>query len=58
MNTQRPSYPFGRGNPYSNKLVARSLPCPTCKQPNKITPRDRARGYQCDDCANLEEGPC
>jgi hypothetical protein len=35
----------------------RNLPCPACKRPNRLTPLDRARGYQCDDCADLEEGP-
>jgi hypothetical protein len=39
----------GRGNP-------RNLPCPTCKEPNKLTPADVRKGYQCDDCANREEG--
>lgn len=35
----------------------RNLPCPTCGQPNKLTPADRRAGYQCDDCANsLESG--
>lgn len=34
----------------------RNLPCPSCKQENKLTPADRARGYQCDDCANALEG--
>ncbi len=38
-----------RGNP-------RNLPCPTCKQPNRLTPADRARGYQCDSCADAAEG--
>lgn len=38
-----------RGNP-------RNLPCPTCKEPNKLTARDRAQGYQCDQCADREEG--
>jgi hypothetical protein len=35
----------GPGNP-------RNLPCPTCNQPNRLTPADRARGYQCDGCAD------
>lgn len=35
---------------------ARIHPCPTCKQENKLTPRDVRAGYQCDDCADLEEG--
>ena len=39
----------GRGNP-------RNLPCPTCKQPNRLTPKDRALGYQCDACADRDEG--
>ena len=34
----------------------RTLPCPTCKQPNRLTPADRKRGYQCDACADAEEG--
>jgi hypothetical protein len=34
----------------------RNLPCPTCKQPNRLTPADRARGYQCDACADRDEG--
>jgi len=38
-----------RGNP-------RNLPCPTCKAPDRLTPADRALGYQCDDCARREEG--
>lgn len=38
-----------RGNP-------RCLPCPTCKQPNRLTPKDQAQGYQCNRCADLEEG--
>lgn len=34
----------------------RNLPCPTCKQPDRLTPADVRHGYQCDECANLEEG--
>lgn len=34
----------------------RNLPCPTCKRPNRLTPKDAARGYQCDSCADMEEG--
>jgi hypothetical protein len=32
------------------------VPCPTCKQPNRLTPADKARGYQCDQCADRDEG--
>ncbi len=34
----------------------RNLPCPTCGQPNRLTPADKHRGYQCDDCASRAEG--
>jgi hypothetical protein len=33
----------------------RNLPCPTCGHPNRLTPIDRARGYQCNSCANATE---
>jgi hypothetical protein len=33
----------------------RNLPCPTCGQPNRLTPADRALGYQCDTCADRAE---
>lgn len=39
----------GRHNP-------RNLPCPTCKAPNMLTPADKAKGYQCDACADKAEG--
>jgi hypothetical protein len=34
----------------------RNLPCPTCGQPNRLTPADAALGYQCDACADAQEG--
>lgn len=34
----------------------RNLPCPTCGQPDRLTPRDRAKGYRCDSCADAAEG--
>ena len=34
----------------------RNLPCPTCGEPDRLTPADRARGYQCDACADSDEG--
>lgn len=43
-------YPATKDNP-------RNLPCPTCGWPNRLTPADRQRGYQCDACATaLERG--
>jgi len=34
----------------------RNLPCPTCGEPNKLTAADVRHGYQCDDCADRDEG--
>ena len=34
----------------------RNQPCPTCKRADALTPADVRRGYQCDRCADLEEG--
>ena len=39
----------------ATKSNPRNLPCPKCKAPNRLTPADRARGYQCDDCADACE---
>lgn len=33
----------------------RNLPCPTCGEPDRLTPLDVARGYQCDGCADRAE---
>ncbi len=33
----------------------RNLPCPNCEAPNRLTMQDRARGYQCDECADRAE---
>lgn len=30
-------------------------PCPTCGSPDRLTPADVARGYQCDPCADRAE---
>jgi len=40
----------------ATKRNPRNLPCPTCKAKNRLTPADRAKGYQCDTCADLAEG--
>ena len=37
-----------KGNP-------RNLPCPTCGAKNRLTPKDRALGYQCNSCADRDE---
>lgn len=40
----------------ASKSNPRNLPCPTCGEPNRLTPKDRALGLQCDACADREEG--
>lgn len=56
-------YTFDFQNPGGNSALRRAtrnnprnLPCPTCGEENKLTPADRARGYQCDSCADRAEG--
>jgi hypothetical protein len=39
----------------ASKDNPRNLPCPNCGKPNKLTPADRALGYQCDTCADKAE---
>jgi len=39
----------------SSKTNPRNLPCPTCGGANRLTPDDKARGYQCDSCADRAE---
>lgn len=33
----------------------RNLPCPTCGEPDRLTPADVALSYQCDRCADRAE---
>ena len=40
----------------ASKRNPRNLPCPNCSEPNGLTPADRERGYQCDECADMAEG--
>ena len=40
----------------STRSNPRNLPCPTCGEPDKLTAKDKANGYQCDDCADRAEG--
>lgn len=35
---------------------ARTDPCPTCGEKDRLTKRDVAKGYQCDTCAERAEG--
>jgi len=52
----------GFANPGGNSALRaasaanpRSLPCPNCGAANRLTPADKARGYQCDPCADRAE---
>jgi hypothetical protein len=36
----------------------RRYPCPTCGAENVLTAIDKRHGYQCDRCADKEEGYC
>lgn len=41
----------------SSRTNPRNLPCPNCGAADRLTPADRQRGYQCDECADrLERG--
>lgn len=54
MNTRR----FERAGSALRKVTRRNPrihPCPTCRKPNRLTPADVRRGYQCDECAEREE---
>jgi hypothetical protein len=33
----------------------RNLSCPTCKAPDVLTHADKAKGYQCNECADRAE---
>jgi hypothetical protein len=39
----------------ASKSNPRNLPCPTCGEPNRLTPADVAQGYQCNACADQAE---
>lgn len=39
----------------ATKRNPRNLPCPNCGKANRLTPLDRANGYQCDECADRAE---
>lgn len=40
----------------ASKYNPRNLPCPTCKRANVLTPADVRQGYQCNACADRDEG--
>ena len=40
----------------SSRSNPRNLPCPNCGKADRLTPADRTRGYQCDECADRAEG--
>lgn len=49
--------PFGRSAlRRATRKNPRIYPCPTCGEPNRLTAKDRALHYQCNDCADRDEG--
>jgi hypothetical protein len=53
---------FGFEDPGGNSSLRRETesnprnqPCPTCGEPNTLTPKDVKLGYQCDCCADRAE---
>lgn len=40
----------------ATKANPRTLPCPQCGSPNRLTPADVRRSYVCDACADQNEG--
>jgi len=38
------------------KSNPRNRSCPTCGTKNRLTPADVAAGYQCNSCADRDEG--
>jgi len=45
--------PYGKSSLHPGKRI---YPCPTCGEPKRLTKKDKASGYQCDECANRAEG--
>jgi|SRR5579859_6378339 len=39
----------------ASRTNPRNLPCPSCHQENRLTPKDVQCGYQCDECADQDE---
>ena len=39
----------------AHKDNPRNRKCPTCGEPNRLTPKDVSLGYQCDSCADRAE---
>lgn len=39
-----------------NKANKTRYECPTCKTKNALSAYQKSQGYQCDACANREEG--
>ncbi len=45
--------PGGRSALRAGKRI---YPCPTCGKKNRLTAKDKKLGYQCDECADAQEG--
>jgi len=47
---------FQRGIDKYNRRNPQRFECPTCKTPNALSADQKRKGYQCDRCADSEEG--
>ena len=47
---------FQHGINSYNRRNKQRYECPTCKTPNALSADDKRKGYQCNACANAEEG--
>ena len=52
----RERHEFERGIARNNRRNPQRYECPTCKTPNALSHDQKQKGYQCDRCADSEEG--
>jgi hypothetical protein len=53
----RERHEFERGIARNNRRNPQRYECPTCKTPNALSHDQKQKGYQCNACADAEEGP-
>lgn len=52
----RERHEFERGIDRNNRRNPQRYECPTCKRPNALSHDQKQKGYQCNACADAEEG--
>lgn len=52
----RERHEFDRGISRNNRRNPQRYECPTCKRPNALSHDQKQKGYQCNACADTEEG--